>query len=40
VVIGKNGVQKIVELEREKNDLDHLVESANGVKKTNSLLNL
>ena len=40
VVLGKNGVQKIVELELEKNDLDHLIESANGVKKTNSLLNL
>ena len=40
VVLGKNGIQKIVELELEKNDLDHLVESANGVKKTNSLLNL
>ena len=40
VVLGKNGVQKIVELELEKNDLDHLVESANGVKKTNSLLSL
>ena len=40
VVLGKNGIQKIVDLELEKNDLDHLVESANGVKKTNSLLNL
>jgi malate dehydrogenase len=40
VVLGKNGIQKIVELELEKNDLDYLVESANGVKKTNSLLNL
>jgi malate dehydrogenase len=40
VVLGKNGIQKIVELELEKNDLDHLVESANGVKKTNSLLSL
>jgi malate dehydrogenase len=40
VVLGKNGIQKIVELELEKNDLNHLVESANGVKKTNSLLNL
>jgi malate dehydrogenase len=40
VVLGKNGIQKIVELELEKNDLDHLIESANGVKKTNSLLNL
>ena len=40
VVLGKNGIQKIVELELEKNDLDHLVDSANGVKKTNSLLNL
>ena len=40
VVLGKNGIQKIVELELEKNDLVHLVESANGVKKTNSLLNL
>ena len=40
VVLGKNGIQKIVELELEKNDLDHLVESANGVKKTNSILSL
>ena len=40
VVLGKYGIQKIVELELEKNDLDHLVDSANGVKKTNSLLNL
>jgi len=40
VVLGKNGIEKIVELELDENDLNHLFESAEGVKKTNSLLNL
>ena len=40
VILGRNGVEKIVELELEKEDLNHLSESAEGVKKTNSLLNL
>ena len=40
VILGKNGVEEIVELELEKEDLNHLTESAEGVKKTNSLLNL
>ena len=40
VILGRNGVEKIVELELEKEDLNHLTESAEGVKKTNSLLNL
>ena len=40
VILGRNGVEEIVELELEKEDLNHLSESAEGVKKTNSLLNL
>ena len=40
VILGRNGVEEIVELELEKEDLNHLAESAEGVKKTNSLLNL
>ena len=40
VILGRNGVEEIVELELEKEDLNHLTESAEGVKKTNSLLNL
>ena len=40
VVLGKNGIEKIVELDLDENDLNHLIESAEGVKKTNSLLNL
>ena len=40
VILGRNGVEEIVELELEKEDLNHLTESAQGVKKTNSLLNL
>ena len=40
VVLGKNGIEKIVELDLDENDLNHLIESTEGVKKTNSLLNL
>ena len=39
VVLGKNGIEEIIILELEPADLDHLSESAEGVKKTNSLLN-
>ena len=39
VVLGKNGIEEIIILELEPADLHHLSESAEGVKKTNSLLN-
>ncbi len=39
VVLGKNGIEEIIILELEPADLTHLSESAEGVKKTNSLLN-
>ena len=38
VVLGKNGIEEIIELDLDPNDLAHLTESADGVKKTNSLL--
>jgi len=40
VVLGKNGIEEIIELELNPEDLAHLSESADGVKKTNSLLSL
>jgi malate dehydrogenase len=40
VILGSNGIEKIVELDLDSEDLTHLNESAEGVKKTNSLLNL
>ena len=40
VILGSNGIEKIVELDLDLEDLTHLTESAKGVKKTNSLLNL
>ena len=39
VVLGKNGIEEIIILDLEPADLNHLSESAEGVKKTNSLLN-
>ena len=38
VVLGKNGIEEIIELDLDPSDLAHLTESADGVKKTNSLL--
>ena len=38
VILGRNGVEKIVELNLEKNELDQLSESAIAVKKTNNML--
>ena len=38
VVLGKNGIEEIIELDLVPTDLAHLTESAYGVKKTNSLL--
>ena len=40
VVLGKNGIEEIVEIDLEPSDMDHLKESAKGVRKTNNLLNL
>ena len=40
VVLGKNGIEEIIELDLDPEDLAHLTESAEGVKKTNSLLTL
>lgn len=40
VTLGKNGIEKIIELDLNSQDLAHLKESAKGVKKTNSILNL
>ena len=40
VVLGKDGIEEIVEIDLEPSDMDHLKESAEGVRKTNNLLNL
>jgi len=40
VVLGKNGIEKIVEINLDQSDMDHLKESAEGVRKTNKLLNI
>ena len=40
VVLGKNGIEEIIEIDLEPSDMDHLKESAEGVRKTNNLLNL
>ena len=38
VILGKNGIEEVIELDLDLEDLNHLSESAEGVKKTNSLL--
>jgi malate dehydrogenase len=40
VILGSNGIEKIVEIELSEADKTHLETSAEGVKKTNGLLNL
>jgi len=40
VILGRNGIEKIIELDLDSADLNHLTESANGVKKTNSLISI
>ena len=40
VILGRNGIEKIIELELDPEDLNHLAESAEGVKQTNSLLSI
>jgi malate dehydrogenase len=38
VILGRNGIEKIVELELDEAELQHLAKSAEGVRKTNQLL--
>ena len=40
VILGKNGIEKIVDIELNDAEKDHLKESAEGVNKTNGLLEL
>ena len=40
IILGRNGIEKIIELDLDSADLNHLTESAEGVSKTNSLLGL
>lgn len=40
VILGKNGIEKIVEIKLNDSEKSHLEESAEGVKKTNGLLEL
>ena len=40
VILGKNGIEEIVKIELSEADMQHLHQSAEGVKKTNSLLAL
>ena len=37
-ILGKNGIEKIVELDLSDSEMEKLQESAEGVKKTNALL--
>lgn len=38
VVLGRNGIERIIELDLDENERAHLAESAEGVRKTNDLL--
>ena len=38
VILGRNGIEKIVELNLDEKEKAHLIESAEGVRKTNDLL--
>ena len=40
VILGRNGIESIVEIELSEAEKAHLVESAEGVKKTNGLLDV
>ena len=40
VVLGKNGIEKVVEIDLNEAELAHMKQSAEGVQKTNGLLNL
>ena len=38
VVLGKNGIERVVEIELDKTEKNKLIESADGVRATNELL--
>ena len=40
VILGRNGIENVVEMELSKDEMDHMHTSAEGVSKTNGLLNL
>ena len=40
VILGKNGIEKVVEIELSEGEKAHMNESAVGVSKTNGLLDL
>jgi malate dehydrogenase len=40
VILGSNGIEKIVDIKLSASEMTHLQTSAEGVKKTNGLLNL
>ena len=40
VVLGRNGIEKIVEIDLSEAEKTHLKESAEGVQKTNGLLEI
>ena len=40
VILGKNGIEESVEINLDQSDMEHLKESAEGVRKTNKLLNI
>ena len=40
VILGRNGIEKIVEIELSDDEKAHMIESASGVQKTNGLLEL
>ena len=40
VVLGKNGIEKVIEIDLNEAELAHMKQSADGVQKTNGLLNL
>ena len=40
VILGKNGIESIVEIDLSESEKAHMQQSAEGVKKTNGLLSL
>lgn len=40
VILGKNGIEEIIEIDLNPSDMEHLKESAEGVRKTNNILDI
>lgn len=40
VILGKNGIEEIIEIDLDPSDMEHLKESAEGVRKTNNILDV